>query len=360
MSNVAANSIFPRQDQLNLFTSLYVAWRHSNGTGSSQPSSSGPPVLAPPPMRSMSARNLCANSRQALPGTDDGASQPADLRDQWPGLWRLTPEWRKIVAPSYTVQASPCRKRPCTQTSIQTCIPTGSTQRSRGKRQCRRQAVTTTQPRMTSADDKGKLKGTAQVRSSRVPVSAMGKPVRKGVHDNAEIKARKAAAEAWDKRYYANLQPHLKQRGSSEEARRTVSDAVLEIRNGCDAVLEIRRRKRQCRRPGVTTSEPTRVHCGPREAPAPITSDADEKCRPSSPWRQWKPTGTAHLPCFRRVRVCAARRCAWTGQYGSSEVANAGAEAWDRKYYANLQPKLKQPGSSEEPKSSASDAVIEI
>ena len=206
MSNVAANSIFPRQDQLNLFTSLYVAWRHSNGAGSSQPSSSGPPVLAPPPMRSMSARNLCANSRQALPGTDDGASQPANLRDQWPGLWRLTPEWRKIVAPSYTVQASPCRKRQCTQTSIQTCIPTGSTQRSRGKRQCRRQAVTTTQPRMTSADDK--------------------------------------------------------------------------------------------------------------------------ICRPSSPWRGWTPTGTAHL------------RSSETGQYGSSEVANAGAQARNRRYYTNQQDKL--------------------
>ena len=31
MSNVAANSIFPREDQLNLFTSMYLAWRHSNG-----------------------------------------------------------------------------------------------------------------------------------------------------------------------------------------------------------------------------------------------------------------------------------------------------------------------------------------
>ena len=218
MSNVAANSIFPREDQLNLFISMYLAWRHSNGAGASQPNAWGPPVLAPPRMRSMSPRNLCAKSRQALPGTDDGASQPANpskaaeqKREEWPGLWRLTLEWRKIVAPSYSVQASPCRKRQCTQTSIQTCIPTGSTQRSRGKRQCRRQAVTTTQPRMTSADDKGKLKGTAQVRSSRVPVSAMGKPVRKGVHDNAEIKARKAAAEAWDKRYYANLQAQLKQ-----------------------------------------------------------------------------------------------------------------------------------------------------
>ena len=56
----------------------------------------------------------------------------------------------------------------------------------------------------------------------------------------------------------------------------------------------------------------------------------------------------------------AAPRCAWTGQYGSSEVANAGAEAWDRRYYANLQDKLKQRGSSEEPKCSASDAVTEI
>ena len=245
MSNVAANSIFPREDQLNLFTSMYLAWRHSNGAGASQPSASGPPVLAPPPMRSMSAKNLCEKSRQALPGTDDGASQPANpskaaeqKREEWPGLWRLTPEWRKIVAPSYSVQASPCRKRQCTQTSIQTCIPTGSTQRSRGKRQCRRQAVTTSEP--------------------------------------------------------------------------------------------------------------------------PITSAADEMCRPSSPWREWKPTGIAHLPRFRRVPVCAAPRCAWTGQYGSSEVANAGAEAWDRRYYANLQAQLKQRGSSEEPKCSASDAVTEI
>ena len=160
MSNVAANSIFPREDQLNLFIRMYLAWRHNNGAGASQPSASGPPVLAPPPMRSMSAKNLCAKSRQALPGTDDGASQPAnpskaaeEKRKEWPGLWRLTLEWRKIVAPSYSVQASPCRKRQCTQTSIQTCIPTGSTQRSRGKRQCRRQAVTTSEPPITSAAD---------------------------------------------------------------------------------------------------------------------------------------------------------------------------------------------------------------
>ena len=104
MSNVAANSIFPREDQLNLFISMYLARRHSNGAGASQPSASGPPVLAPPPMRSMSARNLCAKSRQALPGTDDGASQPAnpskaaeEKREAWPGLWRLMPEWREIV-----------------------------------------------------------------------------------------------------------------------------------------------------------------------------------------------------------------------------------------------------------------------
>ena len=221
MSNVAANSIFARKDQLNLFMSMYLAEWHSNGAGASQPNAWGPPVLAPPRMRSMSPRNLCANSRQALPGTDDGASQPAnpskaaeEKRKEWPGLWRLTLEWRKIVAPSYSVQASPCRKRQCTQTSIQTCIPTGRTQRSRGKRQCRPQAVTTTEPPMTSA--------------------------------------------------------------------------------------------------------------------------ADKICRPSSPWRGWTPTGTAHLRGFRRVPVCAAPRCDWTGQYGSSEVANAGAEAWDRRYYANL------------------------
>ena len=218
MSNVAANSIFAREDQLNLFISIYLAWRHSNGAGASQPNAWGPPVLARPPMRSMSPRNLCANSRQALPGTDDGASQPANpskaaeqKREEWPGLWRLTLEWRKIVAPSYSVQASPCRKRQCTQTSI----PTRRTQRSRGKRQCRRQAVTTTEPPMTSA--------------------------------------------------------------------------------------------------------------------------ADKICRLSSPWRGWTPTGTADLRGFRRVPVCAAPRCDWTGQYGSSEVANAGAEARDRRYYTNQQ-----------------------
>ena len=221
MSNVAANSMFTCEEQLNLFMRMYLARRHSNGAGASQPSASSPPVLAPPPMRSMSARNLCAKSRQALPGTDDGASQPAnpskaaeEKREKWPGLWRLTPEWRQIVAPSYSVQASPCRKRQCTQTSI----PTRRTQRSRGKRQCRRQAVTTTEPPMTSA--------------------------------------------------------------------------------------------------------------------------ADKICRPSSPWRGWTPTGTADLRGFRRVPVCAAPRCDWTGQYGSSEVANAGAEARDRRYYTNQQDKL--------------------
>ena len=253
MSNVAANSIFPREDQLNLFISMYLAWRHSNGAGASQPSAWGPPVLAPPPMRSMSARNLCANSRQALPGTDDGASQPANLREEWPGLSRLMPEWRKIVAPSYSVQASPCRKRQCTQTSIQTCIPTGSTQRSRGKRKCRFRGFTTNEP---TRDDRGprepavpissvadekcrpcspwrqwKPTGTAHLPRSRVPVGAMRKRARKGEYDPIEIKARNVAAEAWDKRYYANLQAQLKQRGSSEEAKRTASDAVTEIRN---------------------------------------------------------------------------------------------------------------------------------
>ena len=53
---------------------------------------------------------------EALPGTDDGASQPGnptnaseqsqrsrrvmrptDKRNLWPGLWRLMPEWREIV-----------------------------------------------------------------------------------------------------------------------------------------------------------------------------------------------------------------------------------------------------------------------
>ena len=104
MSNAAANSIFTCKEDLNLFMRMYLARRHSNGAGASQPSASGPPVLAPPPMRSMSARNLCANSRQALPGTDDGASQPAnpskaaeEKREAWPGLWRLMPEWREIV-----------------------------------------------------------------------------------------------------------------------------------------------------------------------------------------------------------------------------------------------------------------------
>ena len=104
MSNVAANSIFAHKDQLNLFMSMYLAWRHSNGAGASQPNAWGPPVLAPPRMRSMSPRNLCANSRQALPGTDDGASQPAnpskaaeERRAAWPGLWRLMPESREIL-----------------------------------------------------------------------------------------------------------------------------------------------------------------------------------------------------------------------------------------------------------------------
>ena len=156
MSNAAANSIFTCEEDLNLFMRMYLARRHTNGAGASQPSVSGPPLLATPPMRSMSAKNLCAKSRQALPGTDDGASQPANpskaaeqKREEWPGLWRLTLEWRKIVAPSYSVQASPCRKRQCTQTSI----PTRRTQRSRGKRQCRRQAVTTSEPPITSAAD---------------------------------------------------------------------------------------------------------------------------------------------------------------------------------------------------------------
>ena len=67
-------------------------------------------------MRSISRKNLFAKSRQALLGTDAGASQPGnptnayeqsqrsrrvmrptDKRNLWPGLWRLMPEWREIV-----------------------------------------------------------------------------------------------------------------------------------------------------------------------------------------------------------------------------------------------------------------------
>ena len=159
MSN-AGKSIFSCQRDLDRFLRMYIDERRTHGARASQPSASASPLLATPTMRSISRKNLFAKSRQALLGTDDGASQPAnpskaaeEKRESWPGLWRLMPEWREIVAPSYSVQASPCRKRQCTQTSIQTCIPTGSTQRSRGKRQCRRQAVTTSEPPITSAAD---------------------------------------------------------------------------------------------------------------------------------------------------------------------------------------------------------------
>ena len=156
MSN-AGKSIFSCQRDLDRFLRMYIDERRTHGARASQPSASASPLLTTPTMRSISRKNLFAKSRQALPGTDDGASQPAnpskaaeEKREKWPGLWRLTPEWRQIVAPSYSVQASPCRKRQCTQTSI----PTRRTQKSRGKRQCRPQAVTTTEPPMTSAADK--------------------------------------------------------------------------------------------------------------------------------------------------------------------------------------------------------------
>ena len=72
--------------------------------------------------------------------------------------------------------------------------------------------------------------GTAEVRSSRVPVGAIGQRVRKGVYDKDTIKARVAAAEAWDKRYYANLGAQLKQqaefcRGASQPANPTEASA---------------------------------------------------------------------------------------------------------------------------------------
>jgi len=202
----------------------------------------------------MSAKNLCAKSRQALPGTDDGAVQPAnpskaaeDIRNAWPGLWRLMPEWREILAPSDRIQDSPCRGRQ----SIQTCIPTGSTQTSRRKRQCRRLGVTTSEPtrvhcgpreapapitsdvdekyRPSSPWRKWKPTGIAHLPRSRVPVRAMRKRARPGQYDPIEIKASNAAAEARDKRYYANLQAQLKRRGSSEEAKRIALDAVTKI-----------------------------------------------------------------------------------------------------------------------------------
>ena len=156
MSN-AGKSIFSCQRDLDRFLRMYIDERRTHGARASQPSASASPLLATPTMRSISRKNLFAKSRQALLGTDGGASQPAnpskaaeEKRKEWPGLWRLTPEWREIVAPSYSVQASPCRERQCTQTSI----PTRRTQRSRGKRQCRPRAVTTTEPPMTSAADK--------------------------------------------------------------------------------------------------------------------------------------------------------------------------------------------------------------
>ena len=62
----------------------------------------------------------------------------------------------------------------------------------------------------------------------------MHKRARIGQYDPIEMKASNAAAEARDKRYYANLQAQLKQPGSSEEAECTASDAVTEIRHGCD------------------------------------------------------------------------------------------------------------------------------
>ena len=134
MSN-AGKSIFSCQRDLDRFLRMYIDERRTHGARASQPSASASPLLATPTMRSISRKNLFAKSRQALLGTDDGASlpgtptnaseqsqrsrrvmRPTDKRNLWPGLWRLTPEWREIVAPSYSVQASPCRKRQCTQT----------------------------------------------------------------------------------------------------------------------------------------------------------------------------------------------------------------------------------------------------
>ena len=103
MSN-AGKSIFSCQRDLDRFLRMYIDERRTHGACASQPSASASPLLATPTMRSISRKNLFAKSRQALLGTDGGASQPAnpskaaeEKREAWPGLWRLMPEWREIV-----------------------------------------------------------------------------------------------------------------------------------------------------------------------------------------------------------------------------------------------------------------------
>ena len=115
MSN-AGKSIFSCQRDLDRFLRMYIDERRTHGARASQPSASASPLLATPTMRSISRKNLFAKSRQALLGTDAGASQPGnptnayeqsqrsrrvmrptDKRNLWPGLWRLMPEWREIV-----------------------------------------------------------------------------------------------------------------------------------------------------------------------------------------------------------------------------------------------------------------------
>ena len=115
MSN-AGKSIFSCQRDLDRFLRMYIDERRTHGARGSQPSASAPTLLATPTMRSISRKNLFAKSRQALLGTDAGASQPGnptkaseqsqrsrrvmrptDKRNLWPGLWRLMPEWREIV-----------------------------------------------------------------------------------------------------------------------------------------------------------------------------------------------------------------------------------------------------------------------
>ena len=115
MSN-AGKSIFSCQRDLDRFLRMYIDERRTHGARGSQPSASASPLLATPTMRSISRKNLFAKSRQALIGTDGGASQrgnptkaseqsqrngrvmrPTDKRNVWPGLWRLMPVWREIV-----------------------------------------------------------------------------------------------------------------------------------------------------------------------------------------------------------------------------------------------------------------------
>ena len=115
MSN-AGKSIFSCQRDLDRFLRMYIDERRTHGARGSQPSASAPTLLATPTMRSISRKNLFAKSRQALLGTDAGASQPGNptnayeqsqrsrrvmrptnQRNLWPGLWRLMPEWREIV-----------------------------------------------------------------------------------------------------------------------------------------------------------------------------------------------------------------------------------------------------------------------